>query len=272
MDNQVSKPAREQSRARHPDAEGWVESDGVRVYYEVYGTGDSTILFLPPWEIVHSRAWKFQIPYFARHSRVVTFDRRGNGRSDRPVDVRAYNRRATAHDALAVLDKVGAGQVTLVSWCCAGDDLILAAEHPDRITGLVMIAPDLLLTDDPSEEEGSCLFDEEPVTPEGWAKWNRAATTGSVTGQDFWSSSSRRRSPSRIRPSPRRTRSGGTVKPTPRPSSGEWTPNGLTTGRPRCGSAPRSAARRWSSRGRTTRSLDQGAGPPWQRRSRTRSL
>jgi hypothetical protein len=44
-----------------------------------------------------------------------------------------------------VLDEVGAGPVTLVSWCCPGDDLILATEHPDRVTGLVLIAPDLLL-------------------------------------------------------------------------------------------------------------------------------
>ena len=36
-----------------------------------------------------------------------------------------------------------------------------------------MIAPDLLLTDDPAEEQGPYPFDEEPVTLEGWAKWNR---------------------------------------------------------------------------------------------------
>jgi pimeloyl-ACP methyl ester carboxylesterase/predicted glycosyltransferase len=173
MDIQMTGPAREQSRAKYPDAEGWIEREGVRIYYEVYGSGKPTILFLPTWEIVHSRAWKMQIPYLARHCPVVTFDRRGNGRSDRPGDVCAYDRRATADDALAVLDKVGAGRVTLVSWCCAGDDLILAAEHPERVTGLVLIAPDLLLTDDPAEEEGPYPFDEEPVTLEGWAKWNR---------------------------------------------------------------------------------------------------
>jgi pimeloyl-ACP methyl ester carboxylesterase len=156
VDEQMTIPAREQMRARYPDECGYAKRDGVRVYYEAYGTGESAILFLPTWEIVYSRAWKFQIPYFARHGRVVTFDRR-----------------ATVGDALAVLDKAGAGRAVVVSWCGAGDDLILAAEHPERVAGLVLIAPDLLLTDDPAAEEGPYPFDEEPVTLEGWAKWNR---------------------------------------------------------------------------------------------------
>jgi pimeloyl-ACP methyl ester carboxylesterase len=128
--------SREQTRARYPDESGYVQRDGVRVYYEAYGAGEPTILFLPTWEIVHCRAWKFQIPYFARHGRVVTFDRRGNGRSDRPLDVAAYDRRAAVGDALAVLDDAHAERVTVVSWCGAGDDLILAAEHPGRVAGL----------------------------------------------------------------------------------------------------------------------------------------
>ena len=172
-----SAPARgakgEQTRARYPDADGYVERDGVRVFFEVYGEGDPTVLLLPTWEIVHSRAWKCQIPYFARHGRVVTFDRRGNGRSDRPREVSAYNRRATVADALAVLDRAGVERVVVVSWCCAGDDLMLAIEHPERVSGLVLIAPDLLLTDDPAELEGPYPFDEEPMTSDGWAKWNR---------------------------------------------------------------------------------------------------
>jgi pimeloyl-ACP methyl ester carboxylesterase/predicted glycosyltransferase len=163
----------EQTRARYPDAEGFAERDGVRIFYEVYGSGEPTILLFPTWEIVPSRAWKAQIPYLARHGRVVTFDRRGCGRSDRPGEVRAYDRRATVDDALAVLDLVGAGRVAVVAWCSAGEDLILAAEHPERVTGLVTIAPDVALTKDPADEEGPHEFDEEPVTTEGWAKWNR---------------------------------------------------------------------------------------------------
>jgi pimeloyl-ACP methyl ester carboxylesterase/predicted glycosyltransferase len=137
---------------------------------------------LPTWEIVHSRAWKCQLPYLARHGRVVTFDRRGSGRSDRPLDVHAYDRRASAGDALAVLDVVGVERAVAVSWCGAGDDLILAAEHPERVSGLVLIAPDLQLTADPAELEGPYPFDEEPVTLDGWAKWNRHYWRGGWPG------------------------------------------------------------------------------------------
>jgi pimeloyl-ACP methyl ester carboxylesterase len=80
----------EHTRARYPDKTDYVERDGVQLYYEVYGTGGPTVLFLPTWSIIHSRCWKAQIPYLARHCRVVTFDPRGNGRSDRPEDPEAY--------------------------------------------------------------------------------------------------------------------------------------------------------------------------------------
>jgi pimeloyl-ACP methyl ester carboxylesterase len=160
-------------RACRPTEEGYVERDGVKIYFEVFGVGEPTIVFLPTWEIVHSRAWKCQVPYFARHGRVVTFDRRGSGRSDRPRGVRDNDRSATMKDALAVLDHMGAARVVLVSWCGAGDDLLLAVEHPDRVAGLVLIAPDLLVTPDPADEDGPFAFEEELDTAEGWAKWNR---------------------------------------------------------------------------------------------------
>ena len=72
----VAAPPREQTRARYPDSTGYVERDGVRVFFEVYGSGEPTVLLLPTWSIVHSRDWKFQISYLAGHCRVVTFDGR----------------------------------------------------------------------------------------------------------------------------------------------------------------------------------------------------
>ena len=92
----IIEAPREQTRARYPDSDGYVERDGVRLFYEVYGTGDTTVLLLPTWSIIHSRHWKAQIPYLARHARVVTFDGRGNGRTDRPAEVEAYAERHAA--------------------------------------------------------------------------------------------------------------------------------------------------------------------------------
>src|SRR4051812_4613339 len=90
------------SRALQPQRAGFAEVDGVRIAFEVFGEGEETLLLLPPWSIIHSRFWKAQVPYLARHFRVVTFDARGNGRSDRPQTVGAYGARVIPGDAVAV--------------------------------------------------------------------------------------------------------------------------------------------------------------------------
>ena len=50
-------PAPEQSRALYPDETGYVERDGVSLYWEVYGSGEPTVLLMPTWSIIHSRHW-----------------------------------------------------------------------------------------------------------------------------------------------------------------------------------------------------------------------
>jgi pimeloyl-ACP methyl ester carboxylesterase/predicted glycosyltransferase len=164
--------AHEQTRARYPDRDGYVERDGVRIFYEVYGSGDRTVLLLPTWSIIHSRHWKAQIPYLARHARVVAFDGRGNGRTDRPDAVEAYAEREFAADALAVMDATGTERAVLVG-LSAGVlwGTLLAAEHPDRVAGAVFIAP--------AAPFGMHLarvrtpFDEPLESYVGWEKYNR---------------------------------------------------------------------------------------------------
>ena len=78
------------TRARYPDQEGRARNGDVKLHYEVYGAGEPTVLLLPTWQIVHSRKWKGQIATLARHYRVVTFDGRGSGKSDRPLGAEHY--------------------------------------------------------------------------------------------------------------------------------------------------------------------------------------
>ena len=163
----------EQSRARYPDADGYVERDGVRTYWELYGEGDRTLLFVPPWAIVHSRIWKLQVPYFSRHFRVVTFDPRGNGRSDRPQEPEAYAETEYAEDALAVLDATRTERAVLVTLSRGAQrSLVLADRYPERVEGLFVIAPALPLAPLP-EDRVLHSFNDEPEGEEGWAKYNR---------------------------------------------------------------------------------------------------
>jgi pimeloyl-ACP methyl ester carboxylesterase len=170
----VAEPRLEQSRARYPDSEGYVERDGVRVFYEVYGQGEPAVLFLPTWTIIHSRHWKLQLPYFARHAKAITFDPRGNGRSDRPSDPRAYDEAEFAADALAVLDATDTERAVIVSLSLGAErGLLLAAGHAERVAGAVFIAPSLALGSTGEHRAIVERFDEELETDEGWAKYNR---------------------------------------------------------------------------------------------------
>jgi len=174
MATTLTKPG-EQTRARYPDAEGYVERDGVRVFYEVYGSGEPTVLLLPTWSLFHSRHWKMQIPYLARHCRVIAFDGRGNGKSDRPPEAAAYDEREFAADAIAVLDATGTERAVIVGFSLGGQrGLVLAAEHPQRVEGAVFIAPNFAGGGDVLPERAVFAnFDAEYETYEGWAKYNR---------------------------------------------------------------------------------------------------
>jgi pimeloyl-ACP methyl ester carboxylesterase/predicted glycosyltransferase len=171
---ELTTPTPEQTRARYPDESGFVERDGIRVYYEVYGSGEPTILLLPTWSLMHSRHWKMQIPYLAGHCRVVTFDGRGNGRSDRPQDPEAYDERQFAADALAVMDETKTDRAVIVGFSLGGQrGLLLAAEQPERIEGAVFIGPSFVGGGESLPERTVYDFDTEYETYEGWAKHNR---------------------------------------------------------------------------------------------------
>lgn len=156
-------------RAREPDETGFARG----VYWERFGEGEPTLLFVPPWAIVHSRVWKGQVPYFARHGRVVVFDPRGNGRSCRPPDPADYSESEYAEDLRAVMDASGTERAVLVSLSRGAErSLLMADAHPERVLGLVFMAPAVALAQAQERVVWQGRFEDELDAHDGWAKWN----------------------------------------------------------------------------------------------------
>lgn len=164
-------------RALEPRVADFVSRDGLRLGYEIFGEDEPTILLMPTWTIIHSRFWKFQVPYLARRFRVITYDGPGNGRSDRSTDPERYSAEAYAADALAVLDECGVDRAVVVGLSLgAAYGLALAELNPERVAGLVMSGPAIPLT--PPLPGRAAIADTylEPYPDDvaGWGKYNVA--------------------------------------------------------------------------------------------------
>lgn len=161
------------SRAVLPDRTGVAVRDGVEIAWSSYGAGSPTLLLMPTWSIVPSRMWKAQVPYLARHFRVVTFDGRGSGASGRPTGAAAYADVEYAADTLAVMDDAGVDRAVLVALSCGGTwSVHVAAGHPDRVEGLFSIAPACGLGIHDADREEFGWSDRHPHA-RGWAKYNK---------------------------------------------------------------------------------------------------
>jgi pimeloyl-ACP methyl ester carboxylesterase/UDP:flavonoid glycosyltransferase YjiC (YdhE family) len=162
-------------RAIEPRESGFAVNpeDNVRIYYEVFGRADEerTIVFLPTWHLVHSRVWKLQVPYFAQRGfRVIVYDPRGNGKSDRPE--RGYSANLLVGDALAVIRETNVDRATFVT-LSAGAPLgtVLAVEHSDLVQRIVFIGQAIPFL--PAERDASATrFTEAPPNRDGWNKYN----------------------------------------------------------------------------------------------------
>jgi pimeloyl-ACP methyl ester carboxylesterase/predicted glycosyltransferase len=161
-------------RACQPVHDGYVERDGIKIFYEVFGDGEPTVLLLPTWSLIHSRQWKMQIPYLARHCRVITFDGRGNGRSDRPAEAEAYAEREFATDAIAVMDATHTERAIIVGFSLGVQrGLLLAANHSERVEAAVFVGPTYPGGGYPRPERTVYSWEDELDTDEGWAKYNK---------------------------------------------------------------------------------------------------
>ena len=122
-----------------PVRDGYVERDGVKSWYAVWGEAGPWIAFAPIFQITHTRMLKATVPCLSRHFRVVTMDGRGNGRSDRPQGQEAYSFDHYYQDFLTVLDAAGADRVAVVGISATTmTALRVAAEHPERVSHVIV--------------------------------------------------------------------------------------------------------------------------------------
>ncbi len=116
------------------DKSGYIEVDGGRLYYEAAGSGRTVVLAHAGF--VDSRMWDDQWAEFAQHFRVIRFDLRGFGRSDKATG--PVSRRA---DLLRLLDQLGVERAALVGVSMSGENALdLALEYPERVSALVLVS------------------------------------------------------------------------------------------------------------------------------------
>ena len=137
------------------------------------GADRPTIVLLPTWQIIDSRFWKLQTGPLARHFRVISFDGRGTGGSDRPTGPAAYSNAECAADIIAVLDATGTNQAVLVGLSCAATwSVIAAADHPNRVAAILAISPSCGFPS--SQPRDKYAFDGPFAGEPGWATYNKS--------------------------------------------------------------------------------------------------
>ncbi|HEX8032109.1 MAG TPA: alpha/beta hydrolase [Vicinamibacterales bacterium] len=119
--------------------------DGVRLYFEVYGTGEPLLL-------VHGNGGSIadmreQIAHFRRRYQVIAMDSRDQGKSADSADKLTYEK--MTDDLAALLDHLKVGPVNVLGWSDGGiEGLLLGIRHPQKVRKIVAMAANL----NPSEQ------------------------------------------------------------------------------------------------------------------------
>jgi len=113
----------------------------VDIAYQVVGPASALdVVFVPGWVSHIEVMW--ELPEFARFldrlasmGRLILFDKRGTGLSDRVAGIPTLEQRA--EDIAAVMDAAGSGRAAIVAWGeGAAIAAMFAATHPERVIGI----------------------------------------------------------------------------------------------------------------------------------------
>jgi pimeloyl-ACP methyl ester carboxylesterase len=119
----------------------YAKSGDVHIAYRVFGNGPRDVILVPGtvshvelyWELP---ANEYLLKRLASFSRVIVFDKRGQGLSDRVANQTLEER---VGDVLAVMNAAGSNRATVYGWSEGGQmSLTLAATFPERVSGLIL--------------------------------------------------------------------------------------------------------------------------------------
>jgi pimeloyl-ACP methyl ester carboxylesterase/class 3 adenylate cyclase len=120
----------------------YARSGGLNIAYQAVGEGPAQLLMIPGW-FSHlaldweEPTWVRWCERIASFARIVRFDKRGTGLSDRPPGIPTPDERM--EDARAVMDAAGLAEAHVLGWSEGGPlGVLLAVTHPDRVQSLVL--------------------------------------------------------------------------------------------------------------------------------------
>lgn len=124
----------------NPAAGSTFTHDGIKLYYEVYGSGEPILLIHG--NGVSIASFKAQIDYFRQHYKVIAMDSRDQGKSGDSTDKITYEK--MTDDLAALLDHLKSEPVDVLGWSDGGiEALLLGIRHPTKVKKIAAMAANL---------------------------------------------------------------------------------------------------------------------------------
>lgn len=138
------------------------EDDNVKIYYEDHGSGQPIIL-VHGWPL-SGEMWEYQVPALVDAGyRVITYDRRGFGRSSRPYS--GYDYHTMAADLKNLIRKLKLKDVILAGFSMGGGELgqyvgTYGTKDLSKLIFISSIAPFMMKTDDNPDGAPESVFED----------------------------------------------------------------------------------------------------------------
>ena len=125
---------------RNQVAGNYMDVNGIKMYYEVYGQGEPLLMIHGNGGSINS--FLYQIPYFSKYYKVIAVDSRAQGKSKDLQDSLSFE--MMADDFSTLLDKLHLDSCFVLGWSDGGiNGLLLAIRHPEKVKKLAITGANL---------------------------------------------------------------------------------------------------------------------------------